>query len=293
MDGQRHGRRQPEPTGQRPVASRRATTGACASWAGRATRRPAAWSPTASRWLYGSTFFTALSGQQAVGGTGQTNLLGQAAYVDVGNAGHPLTNLTLRGYPQTAHPQASAYTGFGYGSQVLDRYFAFTPNGDAAGYSVGLCLNYDDGEVTAAGATESLLVLCRWAGTAWSCLPRAAGSDPAANLVCADGVTEFSDWVVAQGPVNRPPVAEANGPYDVLAGGTVTLSGAGSSDPDPGDGLTYAWDLDGDAIYGETGSATSRGDELGATPTFSALGSTSSLALTVRSPRDRSRRPQR
>ena len=81
---------------------------------------------------------------------------------------------------------------------------------------------------------------------------------------------------------NRPPVAEANGPYDVLAGGTVPLSGAGSSDPDAGDTLTYAWDLDGDTIYGETGPAAARGDELGATPTFSAVDLNAPLALTVR-----------
>ena len=47
---------------------------------------------------------------------------------------------------------------------------------------------------------------------------------------------------------NRPPVAEANGPYTVSEGGSVTLDGTGSHDPDPGDTLTYAWDLDGDGV---------------------------------------------
>ena len=69
---------------------------------------------------------------------------------------------------------------------------------------------------------------------------------------------------------NLPPVAEANGPYTVSEGGNVTLDGTGSHDPDPGDTLTYAWDLDGDGLYGETGSAAVRGDEVGVQPTFSA-----------------------
>ncbi len=310
-----------------------------------------------SRWLRpaGNTFFTTLSGEQPISGLGSINLLGQAAHVDVGAQG-TLTNLTLRGYPQTAHPQANAYTGFGFGSQVLDRYFSITPNGGATGYSAGLCLNYDDAEVAAAGATESLLVLCRWTGTAWDCRPRATGSDMNANLVCADGVTGFSDWVLAQGPLNSPPtvagvtlspdppktddiltatasgvgdpdgdavtltfvwlvngtivqttanaagdlddtldlnvagngnkgdtirvevtpndgqvngdtasaevtiansppVAEANGPCTVAEGGSVTLDSTGSYDPDPGDTLTYAWDLDNDGVYETPGAA--------------------------------------
>ena len=125
-----------------------------------------------SRWLYGC--YVLHRAQRRAGGRrhrpDQPAEPGRLRQREARRA--PLTNLTLRGYPQTAHPQASAYTGFGYGSQVLDRYFSVTPNGDAAGYSVGLCLNYDDAEVTGAGADESLLVLCRWAGTAWDCLPR-------------------------------------------------------------------------------------------------------------------------
>jgi CSLREA domain-containing protein len=69
---------------------------------------------------------------------------------------------------------------------------------------------------------------------------------------------------------NRPPVAEANGPYGVPEGGSVVLDGTASYDPDPGDSLTYAWDLDDDGVYGETGPGAGRGDEVGATPTFSA-----------------------
>jgi hypothetical protein len=62
--------------------------------------------------------------------------------------------------------------------------------------------------------------------------------------------------------VNRPPVANAGGPYAVVAGMGVTLNGAGSFDPDAtyGDAIaSYAWDLNNDGTYG---------DATGAAPTF-------------------------
>jgi len=146
-----------------------------------------------SRWLYGPTFFTALSGQQSIGGTGQTNLLGQAAYVNVTTPG-TLTGLTLRGYPQTAHPGEA---GRGDAALILDRYFTLTPNAGAAGFDLTLCLNYDDAELGA--VPEAELLLCRWsdAEADYICRPRSAASSTALNLACADGVGELSGWVVA------------------------------------------------------------------------------------------------
>jgi hypothetical protein len=83
-----------------------------------------------------------------------------------------------------------------------------------------------------------------------------------ANTVDIDAV----EMVVHYGPVNSPPTAEAGGPYSVAEGGSVMLDGSGSSDPnEPTGGLTYEWDLDGDAVFGEAG-------ETGATPIFSAAG---------------------
>jgi PKD repeat protein len=51
---------------------------------------------------------------------------------------------------------------------------------------------------------------------------------------------------------NRPPVADAGGPYTAFVGYPLALDGTGSSDPD-GDGLTYLW------VYGD--GATGSGPE--------------------------------
>ena len=70
---------------------------------------------------------------------------------------------------------------------------------------------------------------------------------------------------------NEPPEAEANGPYNVLEGGTVLLSSAGSSDPDD-DPLIISWDLDDDGAFD---------DFDGASPLFSAAGLNGPSSVTV------------
>jgi glucose/arabinose dehydrogenase len=55
---------------------------------------------------------------------------------------------------------------------------------------------------------------------------------------------------------NRPPIADAQanptgGPVPL----TVAFDGRGSSDPDPGDSISYAWDLDGDGLFDDSVSA--------------------------------------
>jgi hypothetical protein len=144
-----------------------------------------------SRWVYGEAFLTALSGEQSITGTGTTNLLGQASYVNVNTLG-ALTGLTLRSYPDTAHPQEDFASG---GDNILDRYYTLTPNAGASGYNLELCLEYDENDVPS-GFTEDQLRLCRWSGTGWICFSRSSSSDTNSNLVCAAGVTAFSDWVI-------------------------------------------------------------------------------------------------
>jgi PKD domain len=63
---------------------------------------------------------------------------------------------------------------------------------------------------------------------------------------------------------NDPPTAHPGGPYSVPEGGSISLNGAGSSDPD-GSVAVYEWDLDYDPL-------TFNVDATGVMPTFSAAG---------------------
>ena len=71
-------------------------------------------------------------------------------------------------------------------------------------------------------------------------------------------IFEVIQWNEYDVPPNVPPVADANGPYIVIEGGTVTLDGSGSYDID-GSIVLYEWDFDGDGTYDWIGDSTTLG----------------------------------
>ena len=98
------------------------------------------------------------------------------------------------------------------------------------------------------------------------------GTSPDGNLTRVGGNLYYSQlrpdsgrepWIVR---VGLPPLADAGGPYSVIAGRSVSLQGTGS-DPDGGS-VSFTWDLDGDGVFGETGANATYGDEVGPAPTF-------------------------
>jgi ELWxxDGT repeat protein/autotransporter-associated beta strand protein len=97
-----------------------------------------------------------------------------------------------------------------------------------------------------------------------------------------DVVHGAEPWILRDVGGNSPPTANAGGPYSVTQGGSVALGGTGS-DPD-GDPLSFTWDLDADGVFGETGLAAERGDEVGPSPTFQAApaGGPATVVVTLR-----------
>jgi hypothetical protein len=68
---------------------------------------------------------------------------------------------------------------------------------------------------------------------------------------------------------NDMPIAAPGGPYETPEGGSISLDGSASYDPD-GEIAVIEWDLDGDGVFGETGAAGIYGSEDGAAVIFSA-----------------------
>lgn len=84
-----------------------------------------------------------------------------------------------------------------------------------------------------------------------------------------DGGTYENSWPITL--KNAPPVLNLGGPYYIPEGSSFELDGSASYDPG-GDSFTLLWDFDDDRIYGETGAAATRGDEVGLKPRYNAAG---------------------
>ncbi|MBI4550635.1 MAG: PKD domain-containing protein, partial [Candidatus Latescibacteria bacterium] len=84
--------------------------------------------------------------------------------------------------------------------------------------------------------------------------------DGAGELYFIDYYNQLTRKVIAT-PINQQPVANAGGPYNVDEGGSVSVTASGS-DPDAGDVLTFAWDLDNNGSFETPGQSV----------TFSAVG---------------------
>ena len=92
----------------------------------------------------------------------------------------------------------------------------------------------------------------------------AAGASNPVNLAVGDdGALYYPDFdggairVIRYSAANQPPTAVATAdPTSGNAPLSVQFDGTGSSDSDPGDTLTYEWDLDGDGQFDDSASAT-------------------------------------
>jgi Ca2+-binding RTX toxin-like protein len=114
----------------------------------------------------------------------------------------------------------------------------------------------------------------------------AAGIDGTTIVNVAVRVTDGDGGVATDATTvtvnNVSPTADAGGAYLTFDDAPITLNGSGSDPAGALDPLTYAWDLDGDGVFGETGSAASRGDEVGASVTFDPAGLSGSYTVTLR-----------
>jgi hypothetical protein len=94
-------------------------------------------------------------------------------------------------------------------------------------------------------------------------------TDPAGNV--------STDTATVNVTPNQSPVPNPGGPYTVQEAGVVPLDGfSGTFDPDdPFYTLSFAWDLDGDGVFGESssnGGLPANGEETGTNPLFVAAG---------------------
>jgi len=78
---------------------------------------------------------------------------------------------------------------------------------------------------------------------------------------------------------NVAPTVNTGGPYLTFDDTPITLNGSATDPAGVADSLAFEWDLDGDNIFGEMGAGATRGNELGASPTFNPTGLSGSATV--------------
>ncbi|MCP4285632.1 MAG: hypothetical protein GY792_14440, partial [Gammaproteobacteria bacterium] len=127
--------------------------------------------------------------------TGNTNFGLTGASINIGTLGNLSTLQVDR--VGSAHANENSSGG---GADMLDTYFALTPDVSDQSFTLEVCLGYTDAELTGSPAVsdEANLRLCRWTGSGWSCPSRSGGSSTVNNTACGANVDAFSDWTIGE-----------------------------------------------------------------------------------------------
>jgi hypothetical protein len=146
------------------------------------------------------------------------------------------------------------------GFEFLGTYYDITTTATYDG-DITICIEYedanDDGYVdgTDPPVHENDLEIMYWDSTIPDWVPVVNAEVKATeNKICF--TVNHLTWF-GIGYINKSPVADANGPYEINEGSEITLDASGSYDP-YNDPLQYYWDIDNDSEYD---------DETGETPT--------------------------
>ena len=169
----------------------------------------------------------------------------------------------LRGYGMF---DASAFVGYvpaGFPSNLFKIHWEGGPHNASFGQPVTLDLPINDQYQVLLGATavaSSAFNLTNESNVLVYVDPIIRFDQDTFNARYPQNSFSLSDYytleVSSNLSMNRPPVADANGPYSIGMGGTLNLDGSASYDPDEAYGdriISYEWDINNDGSYEYTG----------------------------------------